>query len=180
MFLWLPLTDFLFLPKFLLECMSCFLNIFFFPALCHLEHSRKPCSFSQNSSHLRLLHTADTTKDFGSHCRTRCFIEGHIPLSQNVLGISILGLSFEASFLGLQIPSFSAASPEHFFLFMFSKSFSLVTSKQPLITNPLPTVGGVCNFLNSVSLQQKFEATDQRYSPQMDQCYSSALQLSFI
>ena len=52
-----------------------------------------------------------------------------------------------------------------FFLFMYSKSLSSVTSKQPLITNPLPTVGGVCNFLSSVSLQQKFEATDQRSSP---------------
>ena len=28
-------------------------------------------------------------------------------------------------------------------------------------------VGGVCNFLGSVSSQQKFEASDQRYSPQM-------------
>ena len=47
---------------------------------------------------------------------------------------------------------------------------------------------GVCNFLDSVSLKQKFEVTDQHYSPrtdqrysfQMDQCYSSVLQISFI
>ena len=44
------------------------------------------------------------------------------------------------------------------------------------------------NFLDSVSLQQKFEATvqcyntwiDQCYSPRTDQCYSCMLQLSFI
>ena len=49
-------------------------------------------------------------------------------------------------------------------------------------------VGGVYNFLDSVSLQQKFEATvqcynpwiDQCYSPRTDQCYSCMLQLSFI
>ena len=49
-------------------------------------------------------------------------------------------------------------------------------------------VGGVCNFLSSVSSQQKSEVTDQCYSPRMDQCYSprmdqcysSVLQLSFI
>ena len=56
--------------------------------------------------------------------------------------------------------------------------------------------GGVCNFLGSVSSQQKFEAADRHYSPQtgqchssqadqchsswMDQCYNSVLQLSFI
>ena len=34
---------------------------------------------------------------------------------------------------------------------------------------------GVCNFLGSVSSQQKFEATDQLYSARMDQCYSSVL-----
>ena len=34
---------------------------------------------------------------------------------------------------------------------------------------------GVCNFLGSVSSQQKFEATDQLYSSRMDQCYSSVL-----
>ena len=28
------------------------------------------------------------------------------------------------------------------------------------------SVGGVCNFLSSVSSQQKFEEMDQRYSPQ--------------
>ena len=33
-------------------------------------------------------------------------------------------------------------------------------------------IKGVCNFLSSVSSQQKFEV--------MDQCYSSVLQLSFI
>ena len=54
----------------------------------------------------------------------------------------------------------------------------------------------MCNFLGSVLPQQKFEATDQCYSPQtnqcyslwtdqcyssqMDQCYSFMLQLSFI
>ena len=38
----------------------------------------------------------------------------------------------------------------------------------------------VCDFLSSVSLQQKSEATGQRYSPWTDQCYSSMLQLSFI
>ena len=38
----------------------------------------------------------------------------------------------------------------------------------------------MCNFLGSVSSQQKFEVTDQCYSPWMDQCYSSVLQLSFI
>ena len=42
------------------------------------------------------------------------------------------------------------------------------------------TVWGVCNFLGSVSLQQKFEATDQCYSLWMDQWYSSMLQLHFI
>ena len=48
-------------------------------------------------------------------------------------------------------------------------------------------VSGVCNFLGSVSSQQKFEATDQCYSPLTDQvtalgqisvtapCYSSVL-----
>ena len=57
-------------------------------------------------------------------------------------------------------------------------------------------VRGVCNFLSSVSSQQKLEAMDQHYSPWtgqcysswtdqchsswMDQCYSSVLQLSFI
>ena len=41
-------------------------------------------------------------------------------------------------------------------------------------------VRGVCNFLGFISLLQKFEVTDQCYSPQMDQCYSSMLQLSFI
>ena len=41
-------------------------------------------------------------------------------------------------------------------------------------------VMGVCNFLSSVSSQQKFEATDQTYRLQMDQCYSSMFQLSFI
>ena len=57
-------------------------------------------------------------------------------------------------------------------------------------------VRGVCNFLSSVSSQQKLEAMDQHYSPwmgqcysswtdqchssRMDQCYSSVLQLSFI
>ena len=39
---------------------------------------------------------------------------------------------------------------------------------------------GVCNFFCCVSSQQKFEATDELYSPRMDQCYSSVLQLSFI
>ena len=41
-------------------------------------------------------------------------------------------------------------------------------------------VRGVCNFLGFISLLQKFEVTDQCYSPQMNQCYSSMLQLSFI
>ena len=36
-------------------------------------------------------------------------------------------------------------------------------------------VRGVCNFLGSVSTQQKFEAADQGYSSQTDQCYSSVL-----
>ena len=36
-------------------------------------------------------------------------------------------------------------------------------------------VRGVCNFLGSVSSQQKFEAMDQHYSPWTDQCYSSML-----
>ena len=46
----------------------------------------------------------------------------------------------------------------------------------------------MCNFLSSVSSQQKSEAMDQPYRPQtdqyyssrMDQCYRSVLQLSFI
>ena len=46
----------------------------------------------------------------------------------------------------------------------------------------------MCNFLSSVSSQQKFEAIYQRYSPCMDQhysswtdqCHSSVSQLSFI
>ena len=42
------------------------------------------------------------------------------------------------------------------------------------------SVRGVCNFLCFVSSQQKCEATDHHYSPQMDQRYSSMLQLSFI
>jgi len=51
------------------------------------------------------------------------------------------------------------------------------------------TVGGVCNFLGSVSSQQKFEARDkptlqplddQCYSSRMDQCHSSVFQLNFI
>ena len=37
---------------------------------------------------------------------------------------------------------------------------------------PQIDVGEVCDFLSSVSSQQKFEV--------MDQCYSSVLQLSFI
>ena len=41
-------------------------------------------------------------------------------------------------------------------------------------------IGGVCNFLGSVSSQQKFEARYQCHSPWMDQCYSFVLQLSFI
>ena len=55
-------------------------------------------------------------------------------------------------------------------------------------------IRGVCNFLSSVSSQQKFEAADVKalgqtmsklsdrlcYSSQTDQCYSSMLQLSFI
>ena len=57
-------------------------------------------------------------------------------------------------------------------------------------------VGGVCNFLGSVSSQQKYEVMDQHYnsrtgqchssqtdqchSSRMDQCYSFVLQLSFI
>ena len=55
-------------------------------------------------------------------------------------------------------------------------------------------VGGVCNFLGSVSSQQKFEVTDVKalgqnisqlsdrlcHSSQTDQCYSSVLQLNFI
>ena len=52
----------------------------------------------------------------------------------------------------------------------------------------LQGVGGACNFLGSVSSQQKFEVTDQHYSLRMDQCYSSQMdrcyssmfQLSFI
>ena len=46
-------------------------------------------------------------------------------------------------------------------------------------------VGGECNFLGSVSSQQKFEATDQPsdrlcHSSRADQCYSFVLQLSII
>ena len=46
-------------------------------------------------------------------------------------------------------------------------------------------VRGVCNFLGSVSSQQKFEVTDVKalgvsHSSRTDQCYSSVLQLSFI
>ena len=62
-------------------------------------------------------------------------------------------------------------------------------------------IRGLCNFLGSVSLQQKFEAMDikpsdrtclssqtvlqlsglgQYYSSQTDQCYSSVFHLSFI
>ena len=39
----------------------------------------------------------------------------------------------------------------------------------------LANVRGVCNLLSSVSSQQKFEAMDQCYSLQRDQCYSSVL-----
>ena len=51
----------------------------------------------------------------------------------------------------------------------------------------LMSVGGMCNFIGSVSSQQQFEATDQLYSPQTDLvtalrqisvtalCYSSVL-----
>ena len=42
-------------------------------------------------------------------------------------------------------------------------------------TSYLGNVRGVCNFLGSVSSQQKFEAMDQHYSPWTDQCYSSML-----
>ena len=56
------------------------------------------------------------------------------------------------------------------------------------------SVRGVCNFLDSVSSQQKHEATDVKafwqmmsqlserpcYSSQTDQCHNSVLQLSFI
>ena len=41
-------------------------------------------------------------------------------------------------------------------------------------------VGVVCNFLGSLSSQQNFAVTDQRYSHRLDQCYISVLQLSFI
>ena len=49
-------------------------------------------------------------------------------------------------------------------------------------------VRGMCNFLGSISSQEKFEAMDQHYSPRTDpchsswtdQCHSSVLQLSFI
>ena len=42
------------------------------------------------------------------------------------------------------------------------------------------SVRGVCNFLGSVLSQKKSEASEPCYSPRMDQCYSSVLQLSFI
>ena len=35
------------------------------------------------------------------------------------------------------------------------------------------SVRGVCNFLGSVLSQQKSEASEQCYSPRMDQCYRS-------
>ena len=55
-------------------------------------------------------------------------------------------------------------------------------------------VRGVCHFLGAVSSQQKFEVTDVKalgqnisqlsdrlcHSSQIDQCYSSVLQVSFI
>ena len=53
----------------------------------------------------------------------------------------------------------------------------------------MASVGGACNFLGSVSSQQKFEATDRlvlqpldrpMLQSWMDQCYSSVSQLSFI
>ena len=44
----------------------------------------------------------------------------------------------------------------------------------------MASVWEVCNFLGSVLLRLKFEATDQRYSPRMDQCYGSVLQLSSV
>ena len=39
------------------------------------------------------------------------------------------------------------------------------------------SVGGVCNFLSSVSSQQKFEAMDQHYSPQTN-CVTALGQIS--
>ena len=60
--------------------------------------------------------------------------------------------------------------------YLDSRSFLVVDS----LFSQDGCVRGVCNFLSFVSLQQKFEATDQLYSPRMDQCYSSMLQLSFI
>ena len=47
-----------------------------------------------------------------------------------------------------------------------------VVSARLNLRNGTIDVGGVCDFLASVSSQQKFEATDQ--------CYSSMLHLSFI
>ena len=49
-----------------------------------------------------------------------------------------------------------------------------------LIYSGYHDIGGVCNLLSSVLSQHKFEGTDQCYSTQMDQCYSSMLQLGFI
>ena len=60
--------------------------------------------------------------------------------------------------------------------YLDSRSFLVVDS----LFSQDGCVRGVCNFLGFISLLQKFEVTDQCYSPQMDQCYSSMLQLSFI
>ena len=46
--------------------------------------------------------------------------------------------------------------------------------------NHFAFVKRVCNFLGSVSSQQKIEEMDQHYSSWMDQCYSSVLQLCYI
>ena len=50
------------------------------------------------------------------------------------------------------------------------KLFYLTVKKQ---TSSVSSVGGVCNFLGSVSSQQKFEAMNQHYSSRTGQHYSS-------
>ena len=47
--------------------------------------------------------------------------------------------------------------------------------KKRFFTTSLGNVEGVDNFLSSVSSQQKFEATDQRYSPWTDRPVSQLL-----
>ena len=70
-------------------------------------------------------------------------------------------------------------SKQLLFKIYISVALLLLQSKQLLFKIYIIMLGKCVIFLDSVSSQQKFEVTDQRYS-WMDQCYNSMLQLSFI